>query len=61
MTKSAGNCGLVTITEEILNRKLNFLCTVSTFFHSNLDNPLSKEKDFFQNIIRKYSSASFLI
>ena len=28
MTKSTGNCGLVTFTEEILDRKLHFLCSV---------------------------------
>ena len=27
VTKSAGNCGLATFTEEILNRKLHFLCS----------------------------------
>ena len=28
MTKSAGNCGSGRITEEILNGKLRFLCSV---------------------------------
>ena len=28
VTKSAENCGLVTLTEEILNGKLHFLCSV---------------------------------
>ena len=30
MTKSTGNCGLVTFTEEILNGKLHFLCSVGS-------------------------------
>ena len=29
MTKSGGNSGLVTFTEEILNGKLHFLCSVT--------------------------------
>ena len=36
MTKSAGNCGLVTFSEEIHNGKLHFLCSVCMMFSVNV-------------------------
>ena len=36
MTKSAGNCGLVTFAEEILNGKLHFRCSVKLFTSLNI-------------------------
>ena len=47
VTKSAGNCGLVTFTEAILNGKLHVLCRVLTW-HRGFRVNLAK---FFENII----------
>ena len=46
VTKSAGNCDLVTFTEEILNGKLHFLC-------SDWLSPLSATEWFSENVNEK--------